>query len=213
MNSSHTFLCSSVLGLLFSTQAMAASITSTFDIDADGWLVSGDATSGVPDYVASGGNPGGFIEADDTVSGGVWYFQAPGKFLGDMSGAYGQTLSFDLTQDGRGSQFSASDIILDGGGIQITLDSLANPLPLGDWVSYAVVLDESDSWMNGGIAATQSDIQTVLGALTRLRIRGEYISGSDTGGLDNVNLQVVPVPAAVWLFASALVGLVSTRKQ
>lgn len=79
--------------------AAAAVVTSTFDSGADGWTISGDATSGLPIFLATGGNPGGHIEADDSVSGGVWYFQAPSKFPGDLSGAYGELLQFDLRQN------------------------------------------------------------------------------------------------------------------
>jgi hypothetical protein len=133
-----------VAAVLFSAigNVNAALVSSTFDTD-DGWLVSGDATSSLPTFVATGGNPNGHIEADDTVSGGVWYFQAPAKFLGDLSGALGELLGFDLRQTGSGSQFSASDVILNGGGTELTFDAGDNPLPVGEWVSYAVRLDDT----------------------------------------------------------------------
>ncbi len=192
--------------------AAAAVVASTFDSSADGWIISGDATSGLPTFLAAGGNPGGHIEADDSVSGGIWYFQAPGKFLGDLSGAYGELLQFDLKQVGSGAQISRDDVILNGGGIELTLDTLANPLPVGEWVSYSVRLDESESWMNGGATATAGDLLTVLSSLDRLRIRGEYINGSDTGSLDNVSVSVVPIPAAVVFLGSGLLGLLATRR-
>ena len=198
-----------VTSLAFAGYTQAATVTSTFDTDRDGWTVSGDATSGIPDWVSSGGNPDGHIEADNTVSGGVWYFEAPGKFLGDQSAAYGQMLSFDLRQTGSGSQFSAVDIILNGGGLTLNLDAGTNPLPVGSWVSYSVLLSELGGWTEGGGAASQSDLMTTLGSLSRLRIRGEYISGSDTGRLDNVvlNSAPIPLPPALWLIGSATLCL------
>ncbi len=199
--------------LMQSGNAAAAVVASTFDSDAEGWIISGDATSGVPTFLATGGNPGGHIEADDSVSGGVWYFQAPSKFLGDLSGAYGELLRFDLKQTGSGSQFSSNDVILNGGGLELTLDTLANPLPVGEWVSYSVRLDVSETWMNGGAAATAADVLFVLSSLDRLRIRGEYISGSDTGRLDNVSVSVVPIPAAVYFLGSGLLGLLARRRR
>jgi hypothetical protein len=39
-------------------------------------------------------------------------------------------------------------------------------------------------------------MQTVLASLTRLRIRGEFITGADNGDLDNVVLNGVPEPAS-----------------
>lgn len=199
--------------LVLSTNVYGAVISSTFDTDSEGWTVVGDATSGVPAYVASGGNAGGYIKADDTVSGGVWYFQAPDKYLGDMTGAYNQTLNYDLMQTGSGSQFQANDVVLTGGGQTLVLGLSANPLPLGDWVSYSVSLSETAGWLNGGVAATQGDMLNVLGSLTTLKIRGEYISGPDTGRLDNVSLNTVPVPAAAWLFGSGLISLIGIARR
>ncbi len=47
---------------------------STFDVDAEGWTVTGDAVSPIPNYISSGGNPGGYISATDNESGGIWYW-------------------------------------------------------------------------------------------------------------------------------------------
>jgi hypothetical protein len=202
-------LAGAVTAFLLHGAAQAATITSNFDVDSEGWRVVGDATSALPTWVASDGNPGGHIEADDTVSGGVWYFDAPAKFLGSLPGAYGGLLSFDLKQTGSGSQFDSADVILNGGGLELSID-VGNPLPLGSWVSYAIQLDESAGWTRGGAAATQADLQTVFASLGRLRIRGEYITGPDTGRLDNVSLSAVPLPAAAWLFGPAVAGLLAS---
>lgn len=191
----------------------AATISSDFSADADGWVISGDATSAVPTYLAVGGNPGGHIEADDSASGGIWYFQAPGKYLGELSGAHGELLQFDLKQVGGGGQISRPDLILNGGGIEIQLSTLENPLPVGEWVSYAVRLDDSEAWTESGGLASNAEILTVLSSLDRLRIRGEYINGADVGSLDNVSVTVVPVPGAVYLLGSSLLAVASYRKR
>ena len=199
--------------LLSIGNANAALVESTFDSDEDGWLVSGDATSVVPSYVAIDGNPGGHIKADDTASGGIWYFQAPGKFLGDISGAFGQLLRFDLKQSGGGGQISRDDLILNGAGFELTLEFDSNPLPVDEWVSYAISLDDNAPWMNGGGLASNADILAVLSSLDRMRIRGEYINGADTGRLDNVSVNVVPIPAAVYMLGSGLLGIVGLKKR
>ncbi|MEQ8496041.1 MAG: laminin B domain-containing protein, partial [Gammaproteobacteria bacterium] len=103
-------------------------------------------------------------------------------------------------------------VILNGGGLELRIDA-GNPLPVGTWVSYAIPLHESAGWTQGGAAATQADLQTVFGALDRLRIRGEYISGSDIGRLDNVSLSAVPLPAAAWLLGPAVAGLYASRRR
>lgn len=200
-----------IFGLVGNVNATV--ISSTFDSNNEGWKVSGDSTTVDSIYFANGGNPGGHIEAIDQTVGGTWYFVAPSKFLGNKSGALGQTLNFDLRQTGNGSQFDSQDIILNGGGIELVFNTSTNPLPLGAWVTYSVLLDEAAGWKNGGVSASRADIITVLGSLTRLSIRGEFISGPDTGSLDNVSINVVPVPAAFWLFFTSLSGLALTRKK
>jgi hypothetical protein len=200
--------------VLAAGSTQAATIVSTFDTDDEGWRGTGDVTSTVPAYLSSGGNPGGTIEIDDQTAGGTWYYSAPAKFLGDRSLAYGQPLSFDLYQRGSGQQFAASDVALIGAGLILTIDAGGNPLPLETWVHYEVALSEAAGWVRTnnplsltGVAATQSDLVAVLGALDGLRIRGEFIGGTDFGRLDNVHMEAVPAPAAFPLLGSALLGL------
>ena len=53
---------------------------SRFNIDAEGWTITGDAQSDstMPDF------DDGIICAKDDAVGGVWFFDAPAKFLGDL---------------------------------------------------------------------------------------------------------------------------------
>jgi hypothetical protein len=56
------------------------------------------------------------------------------------------------------------------------------------YTTYTVPLKET-GWKVGtlsGAAATAAQFKQVLGKLTRLRIRGEFNTGADTGHLDNV---------------------------
>ncbi len=168
----------------------AQQISSNFTTNAEDWMVVGDATSAFPLYVAQGGNTGGYVSADDTAAGGVWYWSAPAKFLGDQSSSFGKTLSFDLKQSSINSQFDTDDIIISNGQITITYDHAYNPGL--DWTSYSVVLDTINAWkiddITSGELATSEQIMTVLSNILSLKIRGEFITGSDTGGLDNVIL-------------------------
>jgi hypothetical protein len=168
-------------------------VGSTFDKGIDGWRIEGDAQGGsaYPNYEETGGNPGGHISAVDDVQGGVWYFVAPANFRGDKSGFYGGTITFDLIQSRTDSQFSSDDIKLSGGGIDLVYDFGGTEThPRTDWTAYSATLDESDDWVvnDTGEQATAEEIQTVLADVTRLHIRGEYVSGSDTGYLDNPTL-------------------------
>ncbi len=54
-----------------------------------------------------------------------------------------------------------------------------------------MLLSATAGWKIGelnGTVPTESEFQSVLSNLTSLQIRGEYISGADTGDLDNVIL-------------------------
>ncbi|MCM0080321.1 hypothetical protein L4X63_01850 [Geomonas sp. Red32] len=162
-------------------------VASSFTSGDEGWRVVGDAqgTSTLPTYRATGGNPGGYLEAVDNADGITWYWVAPAQFLGDDSSSYGKSLEFDLRQSTTQSQYADHDIILVGGGITLTYDTL--PHPQTTWTHYNIQLTES-GWKNGTADATRADFQTVLAAVTSLTIRGEFVVGPDTGGLDNVRL-------------------------
>jgi hypothetical protein len=170
-------------------------VVSGFDVDAEGWTISGDAqaSSVVPDYNGSGGNPGGLISAVDDVTGGTWYFRAPPKYHGDNLDTYGKVLRYDLKVTPISSPFNNFDVILEGGGLTIWYQTTSDPGTT--WTSYVVPLTEG-GWSSGPLAApvpvSTADFRTVLGSMTELFIRGEFNSGPDTGSLDNVRFGSAP---------------------
>ncbi|MFQ5489394.1 MAG: laminin B domain-containing protein [Phycisphaerae bacterium] len=162
---------------------------SDFDSGDEGWTLVGDAEGGRsdPDYNFTGGNPGAYVSADDDVTGGTWYFQAPAKYHGDFGAAYGRTLTFDLKQSSLNSQFDNRDVILTGAGMTIWFNTAMNPGT--DWTAYSITLDVAAGWLaNDDTPASEADIRAVLADIEDLQIRGEYVSGADTGSLDNVVL-------------------------
>lgn len=166
-------------------------VTSYFSKDDEGWQILGDAQEGVatPNYQDKGGNPGGYISANDDAAGGVWYWNAPEKFLGNKSQAYGNEFSFSLKQSSIDNQFDDEDIVLVSDDIRIIYNTEQNPEV--EWTDYSVILCEKAGWqMNdlAGPAASQEDFIKVLKNLTAIHIRGEFVVGEDTGGLDNVVL-------------------------
>jgi len=164
--------------------------SSTFEGDADGWVVSGNGDGVQATLKASGGNPRGHICAQDQKDGDVWYFVAPGKFTGAMTQVYGKRLTFDLKQGSIFNQLRGRDVILNGGGVSLVFN--IRFAPGLDWTPYSVSIDDSSGWLvddptGKGPAATADDFQTVLRNLTSLRIRGEFYDGpNDVACLDNV---------------------------
>ena len=178
---------------------------STFDTDAEGWTTDGDATCRpTPCYASTGGNPGGHIYTDDVLQGIKFYFNAPPKFLGNASVAYKKNLTFDMRQSARDAiQTNDLDVILEGAGLRLVFDTSRNPPRT--WFSYNVPLDETAGWRKGSLSGprpTAAEMQAVLGSLTRLSIRGDYVFGQATAYLDNVVLggSLVPEDEAYEIF-------------
>lgn len=205
-----------ILGTCSSPVQAGFIATSTFDSGADGWTaheLGGNANSLT--WHATGGNPGGYVNAVDIQDAHSWYWIAPAKFLGDVSSAYGGTLTFDLREHGTTASFAPEgDSRLTGGGITLVFDTVNDPT--SNWTSYSVsLLETAPGWhLNSvtGAAPTQTQFQTVLTSLTSLSIRGEYISGADNGDLDNVFLNTpsavaVPEPGSLALLGAGSVCL------
>jgi hypothetical protein len=208
--------------ILLPVAAKAAPVSSTFDSDAEGWTVNLDGTNLT--WHATGGNPGGFISAEDNPVGVTWYFLAPAKFLGNQSSQFGLTLCFDLKQFGSGNQEDIPpDVVLSSGLTVIYIDNL--PAPNTDPIApphtgsvtpfthYEIALDSSAGWQKvvspiGPVVAPASDadILGVLGNLTSLQIKGEFRRDVDQGSLDNVILGCIPEPSTTALVLAALTG-------
>ena len=181
---------------------------SQFISHAEGWLAWGDAEEEEPEFKAPGGNPDGYIEIDDDVLGGAWYWLAPSNYLGDKSHFFGKHLRYDLTQSGTFNQFATGDVWLDStDGTRLVYFDQANfdnSEPRTSWTSYLIKLDDTAGWKispesrfsndteyflpqwSQATLASNADIRAVLASLTGLYIRGEFIDGGDTGSLDNV---------------------------
>jgi hypothetical protein len=170
--------------------------TSTFDTDADGWTISsinspwtGAGASYPPDWVATGGNPGGYIRESDP-DGNYWFFKAPSKFLGDQSACLGGTLPWDFRVFSTSSlTLNEPMVVLQGRGH--TLFAFTSVEPPKSWTNHTLTLDGTGGrvWDSvGGPMATNAQVLTVLSSVTNLRIRGEYYVGGDSEGLDNVIL-------------------------
>jgi Leucine-rich repeat (LRR) protein len=151
---------------------------STFDTNAEGWTVLGDGTNLI--HVATGGNPGGFIQATDGGQGSTWYWKAPSLYYGDARDYIGKTLNFSLKQSATDSGFDDVDVILRNSNFaSILVADIAAP-GVG-FTDYEITLTGDN------FNFTDNAFAQMLENLTSIEIRGEYRTGADTGGLDSVS--------------------------
>jgi hypothetical protein len=178
----------------------------TFDSGTEGWTTWDEH----PPYNAvaftdTDGNLGGaakFTEA--SIDGAVSYWSAPAEYLGLKTAVYGGVLAFDLRQEIIDNQFDAPDVVLEGGGMILVYDNPNNPGP--NWTPYKVPLKDQARWRVGtleGPNVTRDQMQTVLGDLTKLLIRGEF-NGSigEINYLDNVSVTAPVAPSSIGLAAT-----------
>ncbi|MBX2901017.1 MAG: VCBS repeat-containing protein [Cyclobacteriaceae bacterium] len=196
------FLLSSVLFLF--AQGLCAQITSTFDIDADGWTFTSVATSIPVTHQPTGGNPGAFVAVtfSSNQSATVQNWIAPSKFQGNqLLRSLGMQLKFDLQQSQAGT-VGGYDVVIRNGSSFINFTLAPKPAVAPAWSSYSITLDETSGWKWNGSAtdATRTQIISILINITSLEIRGTYATNANyTSGLDNVLLEqrtLIPAPAA-----------------
>lgn len=125
----------------------ALTVVSDFNTNnsLDGWLpfASGDVRTTLT-WRSHGAGLGGYIDLDEGASGAKDYFQAPAKFLGNLSAYMGGTLSFDLRVMPDNANAAASmwmdDIVLVGAnGMRLFYSFGASPVR-NDWLHYEIAL-------------------------------------------------------------------------
>ena len=200
----------------------ATIVLSTFDTDAQGWtlgeMFSTDGAT-APTFVASGGNPGGFIRTADIF--GFNAFQAPASYLGNQSAAYGGSLTLDTRSTGN-DVINYPLVAISNGTTELHFRT--PPPSTTAWTSYSIsflasagweVVNESSPYV--GAPATEAQLQAVLANLQYLNINGDWNTGADQVDLDNVALNTgsasaIPEPASLLLLGTGL-GLLARRRR
>ena len=118
----------------------------------------------------------------------------------------------DLKDEGSGSYSKQDDVVLSGNGLTLTYQFDEGPSG-SVWKSYDIALAAGVGWINRatGADATASELQSVLGDLSELKIRAEHLSGDDTFSLDTVYIAATDAPA--WRVSDAPVNDVITVKE
>jgi Laminin B (Domain IV) len=194
---------------IFTTVIFAQNITSTFDVNNDGWTainrvpIFGNLASNLT-YLPTGGFPNGCISVNEaTTAAGVLYFVAPPKFRGNKTLSYGNNLRFDIRsqRNPATATFVDDDVVIEGNGLTLFFNLFVNTTnnKIDNWTHFDIPMNEN-SWLlgtrNGPNKPTKAQFQSVLCNISRIWIRGEYASGgtgADIGFLDNVVLELCPV--------------------
>jgi hypothetical protein len=167
-------------------------VQSTFDVDHEGWVISGNGERTMPEWEPADDPPGGCIAKNFNVSATIAYWDAPAAFLGDVSEAYGGTLTFETFIKAKSNKDAKLVILTGPDGLVLDLNMPFEPDT--GWTAFSVRLDESGGWKNAEteFAATQEEVRAVLSDLVQLRIRGEYPAHSvrPLGKLDNVVIRL-----------------------
>ena len=208
--------------LLMPSSVLAATISSTFDADSEGWFVQDilggagpwDRVQTFPvQHSSTGGNPGGYIFSIDP-SANFFRFAAPSKFLGNKSALLRGTLSVDLAHSTGGPVFAL--VILRGGAQDEILAYQPGGSLSTSFLRFNIPLDaDGSSWLhfddghlNQRIATTH-DFESVLSNLTDIWIQGDTSDGSETTRLDNFS--IVPELATAACIASGEILRISVN--
>jgi len=190
--------------------AASANLVSTFDSGAEGWGVLG-AYSVYPDWVSTGGNPGGYIKLTDYWGVPDLQATAPAAFLGDRSEYLGGVFSFDAKLFAWGTGYENAvfgTVVIQNGSQQAVRDLASGPPVFDHWTTYSAPLTAA-GWSG-------DDLASVLGNVTGISVTAECYQEVEVVGLDNIGMKSspsVPEPASLCLLGLACGGIGAMLKR
>ena len=120
---------------LFSSIRVHANLISTFDSGAEGWTVTNGAKNLT--WNSSGGNPGGFISAEENLLFDTWFFRSPDSWAGDWTSYIGGKINFDIVDIEKGVWDPAFGG--DHGGFYDTKPEVVLVMDANNWIFWNAV--------------------------------------------------------------------------
>lgn len=200
------------------------SITYDIKYDWDGTL-KGDPLQGwTPQLPFDGdlgvstdrGNPGGSMYATDTKSAGSPLFaRAPEDLSGDLTAYAG--ITWDEYIPARVNTTQSTYIILEGSdGTRYRSERLVGPdIRKNYWYGRSVALNDPFAWflLDGSGSESFEDVIADVAALFLSMDTSSSSNGSVESWVDNFGVYSVPIPGAVWLLGSGLIGVAVFRRK
>lgn len=214
----------------------------TFDSDNAGWTTytiatptdSGhlSGTTGGSAFSSTGGNPGGYISGSvgSSIYNRLYSFEAPAGAFGDLGS---KMLTVDYQSTGTvtgptgGTTGPSVRFYIGVSGNYFVSSSSWAANTNGSWTTHALSVDTSNfmAWPNQNNGTmTLAQVAASSGYYVGLLFsNGDFSSNSSLGftstngatiAIDNFGTpSAVPIPAAIWLLGSGLVGLVGLRRR
>jgi hypothetical protein len=202
----------------------ATAVNDTFDMGIGSWGPNTIETT--VGHSVAGGNPGGYMTTNNLSSSSTFNVIGATNTGADYSGVFTDglwTISVDMSfVSGNFTdswlRYRFQDPTANGWHISLEDTNFFN----STWQSYSVTFDTT--W-NDATAMANGWVKEADGTLTptpsfsglwddvytsEVRILG---GPRMVAGIDNYKASVVPIPAAVWLFGSGLLGLVGVARR
>jgi putative heme-binding domain-containing protein len=164
-------------------------ITSTFDRDADDWVLEENGTLGKPEHHVTGGNPSGLVTIRDAADGDVRAV-APQKFLGDLSRFAGGNIWFDARRrddSTAGRPHPSFGVLTITDGRRTLKQDLFHPnirTARNEWTRFSGRITPE------AFATDEATLTTVLSNVTKITLTLEAIADAqETIGFDNFTIQ------------------------